>query len=283
MRLLTIETDQTFENVGYGKKARIKLDAGPCYAKLMLIFKNVDEAQLGRINMTNQNDPRINCPASFFIEREKLLKKRITHADGLSLVIPFANFEAKTELGMFMDAYQTLPGENIQLTIDIGERTQAQIDNNLTPEILLVPQFAPMRIHEGRLVRMRSPKFYDEAISINKTGEFSFKNPDLSPATNPKKPTVHGIHIMTAGNAITKIEINQSGDRKMKATPAHNDWELRQNGYEPQNGYLHIVPASSRYVYADSLDVGNGPIEIRPTVTTTNDLTAIYHLVERTA
>jgi len=288
MRLLPIESEQAFENSRYGKPTKIRIDAGPCYAGLVVIAKNVEEAQLVRVNMTNQNDPRINCPASFFIDREKFLDSRIAHSDGVVLFIPFANFEAETEAGLFMDAYQTLPGENIQLSIELGAATQAQIDNNLSPELELHPIYAPLKVHEGQLIRTRSVKYYDEAIVINKTNENSFLNPDLSPATNPKIPTVHGIHILEGDNTISKLEINQTGasgrpDRKLKATPAHNNWLLKQNGFVPQAGYVHIVPAYSKYVYADSLDVADGAIEIRPTVDTTDNLTAIYHLVERTA
>lgn len=288
MRLLPIESEQSFENVGYGKKPKVRLDAGPCYAGLVIIAKNLEESQLVRVNMTNQNDPRINCPADFFIDREKLLGTRIAHDDGVVLFIPFANFEAETEVGIFMDAYQTLPGENIQLSIELGAATAAQIAAGVTPELELHPIFAPLKIHEGKLIRRRSVKFYDEAIVITKTNENSFKNPDLSPATNQNIPTIHGIHILEGGNTITKLEINQknaagTSDRKLKVTPAHNNWLLKQNGFVPQADYVHIVPAYSRYVYADSLDVSEGAIELRPTVATTDNLTAIYHLVERTA
>ena len=113
----------------------------------------------------------------------------------------------------------------------------------------------------------------------------SFTNPDLDPATNLNYPVVHGIHILTEGNAITKLEVNQfvggKPNTKMDLTPNHNNWLLRQNDFEPQDGYLHIIPAFSRYMVADSLDVMDGAIELRPTVTNTNNLTAIYHLVER--
>lgn len=164
---------------------------------------------------------------------------------GKTLVIPFDDNTAKTELGRFLGAFTVNPDDIVTLECKIGEKpSSAGISPQLEGDIIYSP---------SSTLRNTIPRLYEFNTSGGAVGEREYN-------WNFKDRAIKSLDFK---NGVDYLQVERAGVTIFEQTLEANNKRLKRHGWTPQGtGYgetpvFHFRPAIEGYYSADLLEPSN--------------------------
>ncbi|WP_016957945.1 major capsid protein P2 [Catenovulum agarivorans] len=262
-----------FTAVNYGGQANISLNTGAVIKYMVIEGVNIDRAQMLNVKLELNGRSIVDVKGDDLVMIDTY---KSFNQDATRWVIPFADMRAKTELGEERSGLVTVASDNLNLFLKLGAKTQAQIDNNLTPELKgYVVQRGRLQLADGTLEpRVYLPRIYAEYIPAGATGEIHYK-------TFPKGREIRRMHMRSAN--VTELTIKRDGYTAFELTKAENNFELTRGGDKgltPQNDVYHFDPISTGWAAKDVFKTNVNLLEIIPTVSSAGDIYTVFETIE---
>lgn len=264
MRYTELEITE-FSNVGYGKTATARIDAGPNMKEVVLNTTNIDTDQIKEIIVKVGSGTPYNLPGALV---RAIQEHKAEVMDDDFWVIPFLDRSAITIDGQEKSSLQTLRGENVIVKVKIGARkTPAQ--DALEPEILgQTVTGEPVFTDPSKttLYREFMPRAFELLIPIGKTGKNTFSDFD-----NQENHLLRRMFLQTTD--ITDIEIIKDDGERYKVSVAYMHYMQKRAGLIVPAGFTVFDPMYSGFNWADMLNV-TGKFKMVFHTTTATDIVA---------
>ena len=152
------------DGLAWNQKASMKLEGGPTYDEIILDFEGTitDAAKIKRVAINLNGDEIIRLSGA---ELKMLEAYRGLYGETDKFVLSLEDIANKSEEGQRITSLVTLPGDNITLTIEIGNFTTAVTDP------LAMKGYA--RVSAAQVARMFIPRVYSVVINAAASGEIN--------------------------------------------------------------------------------------------------------------
>jgi len=233
MRSIPIQLSHP-DGLAWNQKATMKLEGGPTYDEIILDFGGTitDAAKVVRVALNLNGDEIIRLTGA---ELKMLEAYRGLYGENDMFCISFEDIANKSEEGQKLTSLVTLPGDNITLTVEIGNFT------NNASDALELKGYA--RVSAAKAVRQFIPRVYSVVINAAATGENDFTN-------LTRGPRVRSIHFKTAN--MIGLRIKRDRIEVHEPIPVDvNNMLLKRHGRTPQAGYYHFDPIATKFGIRD--------------------------------
>ncbi len=224
----------SFDGLAWNQKATARLEGGPTYDEIILDFGGTitSAAQVLNVIINLNGDEIVRLTG----EELKMLEAYRGHAaDADKFVITLEDIDNKSEEGQKITSLVTLPGDNITLTVQIGNYTTANTDP------LSLTAYA--RVSGAQQKRVFIPRKYSIVMNAASTGENDF-------TTLTRGPRIRALHFKTPN--MTGLRIRRDRIEVHEPIPVDvNELLLKRNGRTPQAGYYHFDPIQSKFGLRD--------------------------------
>lgn len=252
-----------FTNVGYGKKATARIEAGVNYKELVLMTTNVDPDQVEYVTVKVGSDKPFDLSGDVITA---IQEHKNEVQDATVWLIPFLDRAAVSMEGQEKSSLQTLRGENVQIEIKLAAR-KSPAQDALEPEILgITVSGEPVHDGKGNLVRQYMPRSFEMIVPIGKTGKNTFSDFD-----NQQNHLLRRMFIKSTD--ITRIEVIVNNVERLNVSVPYMHYMQKRAGLKIPAGYTVFDPMYSGFNWSDMLNV-TGKIEFVFHTTTTTDLVA---------
>lgn len=222
------------DGLAWNQKASMKLEGGPTYDEIILDFEGTitDAAKIKRVAINLNGDEIIRLTGE---ELKMLEAYRDLYGETDKFVLSLEDIANKSEEGQRITSLVTLPGDNITLTVEIGNFTTAVTDP------LSMKGYA--RVSAAQVARMFIPRVYSVIINAAASGENDYSN-------LTRGPRVRAIHFKSAN--MTGLRIKRDRIEVHEPIPVDvNNMLLKRHGRVPQAGYYHFDPIASKFGLRD--------------------------------
>tara|TARA_R110001599_G_scaffold287356_2_gene489908 strand:+ start:4856 stop:5677 length:822 start_codon:yes stop_codon:yes gene_type:complete len=222
------------DGLAWNQKATMKLEGGPTYDEIILDFGGTitDVAKVKRVAINLNGDEIIRLSGA---EIKMLEAYRSLYGETDKFCLSLEDIANKSEEGQRITSLVTLPGDNITLTVEIGNFTTNASDP------LEMKGYA--RVSAAQVSRNFIPRIYSVVINAAAAGENDYTN-------LTRGPRVSAIHFKSAN--MTALRIKRDRIEVHEPIPVDvNNMLLRRHGRVPQAGYYHFDPIASKWGLRD--------------------------------
>lgn len=233
MRSLPIQLS-SFDGLAWNQKASLRIEGGPTYDEIILDTEGTitDPAKIVRWGL-NLNGEEIMYGTG---EDLKLLEAyRGLDGEDDKFCIPFEDINNKSEEGQVLTSLVTLPGDNITLTVEIGNFTTNASDP------LSLKAYA--RASAARKERRFIPRLQTLTFNASAVGENDF-------TTLVRGPRIRSIHFKTSQMRGLRVLRDRIEVIQKVPVDVHN-MLLRRYKRDPQTGWYHFDPIATQFGIRD--------------------------------
>ena len=222
------------DGLAWNQKATMKLEGGPTYDEIILDFGGTITAasKVVRVALNLNGDEIIRLTGA---ELKMLEAYRGLYGENDMFCISFEDIANKSVEGQKITSLVTVPGDNLTLTVEIGNFTTNSND------ALEMKGYA--RVSAAQAVRKFIPRIYSVVVNAAAAGENDY-------TSLTRGPRVRSIHFKTTN--MTGLRIKRDRIEVHEPIPVDvNNMLLKRHGRTPQAGYYHFDPTATKFGIRD--------------------------------
>lgn len=251
---------RNFNGSDYGDAFTLDIQGGKTLDQLIIETTNVNDDQMGNAELLLNGTPIVSVAMSHF---KDLMSAEGEAAEAGVWRINFKDLALKTDAGQVLSSLATYSDDEIVLTINIGQATQAQTDAGKKPVL------KGMGVWSKEKPRVFIPMIKRANISTGVSGENTVGA--LRQGSSIKR-------IYFEDNSrITHLRLTRGDSDVLKVTREQYEREYKRYGKKLINGKFIFNPVMTGFGVRDMLKTAGEKVEFYPTLSAGGDMNVIIH------
>lgn len=258
---------KSFDGIGWGQKASVRLAGGPMYHELTLIT-NAVASDILWVTLTVNGDVKFQVAGSDLVLLERY--KKLWEETGRFL-LPLSDISNNSLESQVISGLNTVPSDNILLEVQFGSGS-GSLTLSASAEVSNASADAPVALYVPRTRKVN--------LKAGGSGIIVLDNVHMRADGMEHLRRVHfdGTNGASA-DYIDKLEIRRDKQIVFEQTTAEMRYKLKRLGRAPQAGYFHFDPIRSGFALAEMFSTGHvSELEFRITLNTS--MSTIPALIE---
>lgn len=259
---------KSFDGIGWGQTAQVKVPGGPMYHELQL-NTNATAADIPLVELYVNGDPRVSITGAQMVMLENYQKH---YVEAGKFIVPLACLFGRSLEGQALSGLNTSPSDNLIIKVHFGAGA-GELSLSGVAWVSETPANSPIARYVPRIVSLGYAAG-QSGRNINDTLRDGLARGAM----------VRRIHFDGRGTGaqdlITELRIRRDRRVEYEQTNADNRYQLKRRGLAPQDGFYHFDPVQSGFIRSEMFSLAGETLAFEVTTTAAGNFPVLIEAVE---